>query len=150
MLSADTKVTNLKNPMKSRTYSELRHIETFQERFRYLALRGKVGKQTFGFNRWMNQDFYTSREWRQARDGIIVRDNGCDLGLEGYEIHKGLYIHHLNPITPEQIDAGEDCLFDPDNLITVTHRTHNAIHYGDENLLPKAPVERRSGDTKLW
>jgi hypothetical protein len=134
----------------NRSYSEVRRLETFIERFRYLALKGRVGEATFGFNRWINQDFYTSREWRQARDGIIVRDNGCDLGIDGYEIHSGLYIHHLNPITVEQIEAGDDCLFDPDNLITVAHRTHNAIHYGDERLLPQPVVERRPGDTKLW
>lgn len=134
----------------NRSYSEVRRLETFIERFRYLALKGRVGEATFGFNRWVNQDFYTSREWRQARDGIIVRDNGCDLGIDGYEIHSGLYIHHLNPITVEQIEAGDDCLFDPDNLITVAHRTHNAIHYGDERLLPQPVVERRPGDTKLW
>ena len=146
-----TKVVRTKKLMTtSRTYSELRRLETFEERFRYLALRGQVGQTTFGFNRWINQDFYTSREWRQARTEIIVRDNACDLGIEGYEIHKGLYIHHLNPITAEQIEAGEDCLFDPNNLITVAHRTHNAIHYGDESLLPRPPVERRAGDTKLW
>lgn len=136
--------------MKRRTYSELRRIDAFEERFRYLALRGQVGEATFGFNRWMNQDFYRSREWRQTRDDIIVRDNGCDLGLDGYEIHKGLYIHHLTPITPAQIEAGDDCLLDPDNLITVALQTHNAIHYGDESLLPRPPVERRPGDTKLW
>lgn len=98
----------------------------------------------------MNQGFYTSREWRNARDGIIIRDNGCDLGIEGYEIHRGLFIHHLNPITPAQIEAGDPALLDPNNLITVTHNTHNAIHYGDERMLPKPPVERRAGDTKLW
>lgn len=134
----------------SRSYSELRQLETFEERFRYLALRGNVGQSTFGFDRWANQDFYTSREWRQARDGIIVRDNGCDLGLDGYEIHRGLYIHHLNPITLEQLEEGDDCLLDPNNLITVTHRTHNAIHYGDERQLPLRPVDRTPGDTKLW
>lgn len=134
----------------SRSYSELRQLETFEERFRYLALKGNVGQSTFGFDRWVNQGFYTSREWRQARDGIIVRDNGCDLGLEGFEIHRGLYIHHLNPITLEQLEAGDDCLLDPNNLITVTHRTHNAIHYGDERQLPLRPVDRRPGDTKLW
>jgi hypothetical protein len=134
----------------SRSYSELRQLETFEERFRYLALKGSVGQSTFGYDRWVNQGFYTSREWRQARDGIIVRDNGCDLGLDGYEIHKGLYIHHLNPITFEQLEEGDDCLLDPDNLITVTHRTHNAIHYGDEKQLPLKPVDRRAGDTKLW
>lgn len=134
----------------SRSYSELRQIETFEERFRYLALRGRVGESTFGFNRWVNQGFYTSREWRQTRDSIIVRDNGCDLGIDGYEIHRGLYIHHLNPITLQQVESGDDCLLDPDNLITVTHRTHNAIHYGDERLLPRQLAERRPGDTKLW
>ncbi len=134
----------------SRSYKELRNLETFEERFRYLALKGSVGQSTFGFDRWVNQGFYTSREWRQTRDGIIVRDNGCDLGLEGYEIHKGLYIHHLNPITLEQLEEGDDCLLDPDNLITVTHRTHNAIHYGDERQLPLRPVDRKPGDTKLW
>lgn len=134
----------------NRTYSELRRIEDFEERFRYLALRGRVGESTFGFNRWINQDFYRSREWRQARDEIIVRDNGCDLGIDGYEIHRGLYIHHLTPVTAEQIEAGDDCLVDPNNLITVSLRTHNAIHYGDESLLPQKLVERRPGDTKLW
>jgi hypothetical protein len=136
--------------MRRRSYSELRRLDTFEERFRYLALRGNVGQSTFGFDRWVNQEFYTSKEWRQARTGIIVRDNGCDLGLDGYEIHSGLYIHHINPITLEQITSGDPCIFDPDNLITVTHRTHNAIHYGDERLLPKPLVERRPGDTKLW
>lgn len=133
-----------------RSYSELRRIATFEERYRYLALRGQVGRSTFGFDRYMNQGFYTSREWRNARDGIIIRDNGCDLGIEGYEIHRGLFIHHLNPITPAQIEAGDPALLDPNNLITVTHNTHNAIHYGDERMLPKPPVERRAGDTKLW
>lgn len=136
--------------MLIRTYAELRQIDSFEERYRYLSLRGKVGESTFGFNRWVNQDFYTSREWRQARDGIIVRDNGCDLGIEGYEIHHGLYIHHLNPITLQQIESGDPCIFDPNNLITVTHRTHNAIHYGDERMLPRPPVDRKPGDTKLW
>lgn len=136
--------------MSKRSYREVRQLETFLERFRYLALRGNVGQQTFGFDRWINQGFYTSREWRQARDAIIVRDEGCDLGLEGYEIHDRIYIHHINPITLEQLEAGDPCLLDPDNLITVTHRTHNAIHYGDERLLPRPLVERKPGDTKLW
>lgn len=133
-----------------RTYSELRRLETYKQRFRYLALRGVVGEATFGFNRWVNQDFYSSREWRQARHGIIARDNGCDLGVEGYEIHTDLYIHHLNPITLDQIVSGDPCILDPENLITVAHQTHNAIHYGDERLLPQPFVERRPGDTKLW
>lgn len=134
----------------SRTYSELRQLRTFIERFRYLSLRGKVGQTTFGFDRWVNQGFYRSREWKQARSGVIVRDNGCDLGIEGYDIHDRIYIHHLNPLTLEQIESGDPCMLDPDNLITVTHRTHNAIHYGDERLLPIAPIERKPGDTKLW
>lgn len=133
-----------------RSYSELRQLKTFVERYRYLALRGKVGQSTFGFDRHVNQGFYTSREWRHARDGIIVRDNGCDLGIEGHEIHHGLYIHHLNPITLQQIESGDPCILDPNNLITVTHNTHNAIHYGDERMLPRPIVERRPGDTKLW
>lgn len=133
-----------------RSYSELRHFETFVERYRYLALRGVVGESTFGFDRWANQAFYTSREWRNARHGIIVRDNGCDLGIDGHEIHSGLFIHHLNPITMAQIESGDPCILDPDNLITVTHGTHNAIHYGDERLLPRPLVDRKPGDTKLW
>lgn len=133
-----------------RTYSRLRRFDTFLERYRYLSLRGKVGESTFGFDRHVNQAFYRSTEWRQTRDRIIVRDNGCDLGVEGYEIHSGLHIHHLNPITLQQIEAGDPCLFDPENLITVTQNTHNAIHYGDERMLPRPLVERRPGDTKLW
>ncbi|QNN98167.1 HNH endonuclease [Streptomyces phage Maya] len=134
----------------NRSYRELRKLTTFAERFRYLALRGNVGQATFGFDRWVNQGFYTSREWRQARDRIIVRDEGCDLGIEGYEIHDRVYIHHINPITLAQLESGDPCLLDPDNLITVTHRTHNAIHYGDERLLPRPLVARQPGDTKLW
>lgn len=136
--------------MMSRSYRDLRRLSTFEERFRYLALRGRVGRETFGFDRWVNQGFYKSREWRQARDQVIVRDSGCDLGVEGYEIYDKIYIHHINPITLEQIERGDPCLVDPDNLITVTHRTHNAIHYGNERLLPSPLVERRPGDTKLW
>jgi len=134
----------------SRSYRELRQLATFEERFRYLSLRGSVGQATFGFDRWINQGFYTSREWRQARDGIIVRDEGCDLGIDGYEIYDRIYIHHINPITLEQLESGDPCLLDPDNLITVTHQTHNAIHYGDERLLPRPLVDRKPGDTKLW
>jgi len=109
-----------------------------------------VGESNFGFNRWVNQAFYASREWKTARHEIIVRDLGCDLGIEGYEIHRGLHIHHLNPITLQQIESGDPCILDPDNLITVTQRTHNAIHYGNESLLPRPPIERKPGDTNLW
>lgn len=133
-----------------RSYSEVRRLSTFEERYRYLALRGVVGAATFGFDRWANQAFYRSSEWKNARDGIIVRDNGCDLGVDGYEIYDRIYIHHLNPITLQQIETGDPCILDPDNLIVVTHNTHNAIHYGDERMLPRKLVERRPGDTKLW
>lgn len=133
-----------------RTYSELRRLDTFEERFRYLALRGSVGRSTFGFDRYINQGFYTSREWRRVRDEIIVRDNGCDLGVDGYEIHDRLLIHHMNPIEASHIVRGDEDLLDPRFLITTSHRTHNAIHYGDESQLPRPLVERRPGDTRLW
>lgn len=133
-----------------RTYSELRSIATFEERFRYLALNGRVGIETFGFDRYLNQKFYRSQEWQSIRPAVIVRDLGCDLGIDGYEIHSDLYIHHMNPITPDQLVEGDPDVLDPEFLITTTHRTHNAIHYGDENLLPRRLVERRPGDTKMW
>lgn len=136
--------------MKIRTYSELRRIPTFEERFAYLDLRGQVGESTFGFNRWVNQRFYRSHSWKQARDFAIVRDNGCDLGIPGYEIHGRIMVHHMNPITQEDLEHGTDLVLDPEYLITTTHRTHNAIHYGDDSLLPRQVVERRPGDTKLW
>jgi hypothetical protein len=136
--------------MKIRSYSELQNINDFEDRFRYLALRGEVGAATFGFDRWINQQFYTSSQWKQIRHFVITRDNGCDLGVDGYEIHSRLVIHHMNPMLPNDIIHGDDSILDPENLITTTHRTHNAIHYGDEKLLPKPFVERRRGDTKLW
>jgi hypothetical protein len=136
--------------MRTRSYSELSRIETFEDRFEYLSLLGEVGKATFGFDRWINQQFYRSYEWRQVRDFVIVRDNGCDLGVPGYEIHTQLMVHHMNPVTSEALTHGEDWITDPEYLITTTHRTHNAIHYGDDSLLPRAPVERKPGDTKLW
>lgn len=133
-----------------KSYSELIRFETLTERFHYLALGGQVGRATFGAERYLNQRFYTSREWRHARDIVISRDLGCDLGLEGHDIHTRLYIHHLNPMTVAEIRNGDDSMLDPENLITTTHLTHNAIHYGDESLLPRPLVERRPGDTKLW
>jgi len=133
-----------------RSYRELRRLETIEERFNYLALKGDVGAATFGFDRWMNQEFYRSTQWRRVRSVVIARDLGLDLGVPGFEIHKGLYIHHMNPITLSDIREGDDSLLDPDNLITTSHGTHNAIHYGDRSLLPKKLVERRPGDTKLW
>lgn len=133
-----------------KTYSELMGHHTIEDRFRYLALRGRVGETTFGFDRWMNQQFYTSSQWRMVRHHIIARDNGCDLGIEGYDIHKGLVIHHLNPMSVEDLRSGDPKILDPEFLITTTLHTHNAIHYGDERLLPYVLVERKRGDTKLW
>lgn len=133
-----------------RTYAELRRIETFEERWHYLALHGGVGVSTFGYDRYINQRFYASNQWQQLRHHIIVRDNGCDLGVEGYEIHSGILIHHMNPMNADDIAHGDSSILDPEFLITTTHRTHNAIHYGDERLLPRSLVERKRGDTKLW
>ena len=136
--------------MRIRSYSELRRLETFEERYHYLALRGNVGEVTFGFDRYINQQFYRSREWKQIRDKVIVRDNGCDLGVEGYEIHSRIFIHHMNPMSAQEIKNGDESIIDPRYLITTTNRTHNAIHYGDESLLLKPFVPRQAGDTKLW
>lgn len=133
-----------------RTYSELVALETFEERFQYLALRGSVGRSTFGTDRWMNQRFYTSREWRSLRYEVIARDNGCDLGVPGYEANEAIFIHHMNPMLPDDIVQGSSDILDPEFLISVTHRTHNAIHYGDDRQIPRQFVERRPGDTKLW
>lgn len=136
--------------MTSKSYSVLRRIPTFEERYDYLALKGHVGESTFGFDRWVNQNFYTSPMWRRVRDAVIVRDHGCDLGILGYDIHTGLLVHHMNPMTAQDIENGEEWILDPEFLITTTHRTHNAIHYGNKNLLPQPLVERRPGDTRLW
>lgn len=133
-----------------RTYSELRRLRSFEDRFDYLELHGQVGLSTFGFDRWMNQQFYTSHEWYRVRDEVIVRDHGCDLGVRGYEIHVGLLVHHMNPMTVNDIRDGEEWILDPEYLITTSHRTHNAIHYGNRNLLPRTVIERRPGDTNLW
>lgn len=136
--------------MTNRSYDELRRLTTFEDRFRYLSLAGIVGEQTFGGERYLNQRFYNSSPWRRVRDFIIVRDGGCDLGFPGREIYGSVYIHHINPIQPEDLKFGRESLLDPDNLITVSFRTHNAIHYGDESLLVKEYVERTPGDTKEW
>lgn len=136
--------------MRIRSYSELRRIPTFEERFDYLQLKGSVGAKTFGFERYLNQQFYRSTQWRQTRDIVIARDLGMDLGIEGYEIYDRIIIHHMNPMTAEDIENGEGHILDPEFLITTCHNTHNAIHYGDASLLPQILVERRPGDTKLW
>ena len=133
-----------------RTYSELMRLPTFEERFRYLKLDGLVGKDTFGFDRYLNQEFYRSKEWKEVRDFVIVRDNGCDLGMDGYEIVGRIYIHHMNPITVNDIVHSSDFLLNPDYLVCMSHNTHNAVHYGDEDLLVTAPVERRKNDTCPW
>lgn len=136
--------------MRVRTYSELQRINSFEDRYRYLALSGSVGSSTFGFDRWINQQFYRSSQWKQIRNHVIARDLGCDLGVEGYEIHDSVLIHHMNPMTVSDVVHGNSSILDPEFLISTTHRTHNAIHYGDEKLLPQPFVERRPGDTKLW
>jgi hypothetical protein len=133
-----------------RTYSELTRYDTIEERYRYLALRGGVGDSTFGFDRYINQQFYRSRQWKQIREHVIARDLACDLGVPGFEIYSQLVIHHMNPMRVDDIVDGDPSILDPEFLITTTHQTHNAIHYGSEERLPKVFVERRRGDTKLW
>lgn len=136
--------------METLTYSELKKLKTYKERFDYLKRAGNIGEETFGPDRFLNQKFYASKEWKQVRDKVIVRDNGCDLGCDGYDIFDKPMIHHLNPVTKEQLVNHDPCLLDPENLITVTKLTHNAIHYGSFDILPTEPVERKPGDTKLW
>lgn len=138
------------NTTTIRTYSQLKQLQTFEERYDYLKLGGVVGEDTFGFDRYMNQNFYRSREWKHVRDEVIMRDNGCDLGVDGHEIRGKILIHHMNPITSEDIHRVSDYLLNPEYLICVTHRTHNAIHYGDESLIVTAPIERTQNDTCPW
>lgn len=138
------------NQMSIKTYSELITLPTYEERFNYLKLEGVVGEMTFGFDRYLNQKLYTSQEWKTVRNRVIVRDNGCDLACEGYEIYGKILIHHINPITVEDVINRNPIIFDLENLISTTHNTHNAIHYGDENLLIKGPIERTKNDTIPW
>lgn len=143
--------TNLGSMMTTtRRYSELRRLSTFDERFEYLLLGGQVGRSTFGFDRHINQKFYMSWEWKRVRQQVILRDEGCDLGIPGYEIHSNLLIHHINPMDSNDIVHGEEWILNPEYLITTTHATHNAIHYGDRSLLPKVVMARNPGDTRLW
>jgi hypothetical protein len=135
---------------KIRTYSELRELDTFELRYRYLKLQGFVGQRTYGFDRWINQLFYRSQQWKAIRNQVIVRDNGCDLGVPGFEIYSGLLVHHMNPMTLKELEHGDDVILNPNFLITTSLQTHNAIHYGDENLLPRGPITRKLGDTTLW
>jgi hypothetical protein len=134
----------------NRSYTNLRKLSSFEERYDYLKLNGEVGTSTFGFDRYINQRFYTSYEWKQARHRVILRDNGCDLGVPGYEIHGDLLIHHINPMVPDDIIHGEEWIFDPEYLITTTPHTHNAIHFGNDSLLPKIVTDRMPDDTTLW
>lgn len=134
----------------SRTYSDLLQFDTLEERFEYLRLDGRVGERTFGHERFINQRFYRSLDWSRIRDLVAIRDNGCDLGVPGHDIHGKALIHHMNPMRPEDIIDFKEENLDPEFLITVSHRTHNAIHYGDEKHLPRPFVERSAGDTLLW
>lgn len=137
--------------MNGKRYSEMITMSEFDDRFRYAKLDGQVGRDTFGFDRYLNQQFYRSKEWKRLRDQIIIRDNGCDLGVPGHEISGKIYIHHLNPLSPEDITESTGKLFDPDNLVCVSAETHNAIHYGDESILEKNKIiERSPGDTCPW
>lgn len=144
------KVNRMNRKTSIKTYSELITLPTFEERFAYLQLNGVVGQDTFGFDRYINQIFYQSDRWRSIRDQIIIRDNGCDLGVEGYDIYGTILIHHINPITLEDIKRESEFLLDPEYLITTTHNTHNAIHYGGANLLPETPIKRSRNDTCPW
>lgn len=138
------------NQMSIKCYSELITLPTFEERFNYLKLNGTVGKDTFGYDRYLNQILYKSQKWLSTRDIVIIRDNGCDLACEGYEIRGRILIHHINPITVEDILNENPIIFDPENLISTIHNTHNAIHYGDESLIIKGPIERTKNDTIPW
>lgn len=133
-----------------RTYSELIQFDTFLERFKYLKLDGQIGRDTFGFDRYLNQLLYKCPEWQTARGDTIIRDNGCDLGIQGREINKGIIVHHMNPISVEDIKNLNPIIFDPEFLISTLLRTHNAIHYGDANGLNRDPIERRPNDTIPW
>lgn len=136
--------------MSIKTYSELSRLKTFEERYQYLRLNGSVGRDTFGFDRYLNQVFYRSQKWKSIRNRVIIRDNGCDLGIEGREINGRILIHHMNPISLDDIVNESDLLLDPEYLICTVHSTHNAIHYGDENLLILDPIVRSKNDTCPW
>jgi hypothetical protein len=133
-----------------KTYTELKQINNFEDRYDYLKLNSIVGESTFGYDRYLNQMLYRSKRWLQIRDSVIIRDNGCDLGIEGYEIFGKVIIHHMNPITIKDIETESDNIFNPEFLISVSMKTHNAIHFGDDKLLSKKIIERTRNDTCLW
>lgn len=149
-LHSDHILVNLMKKQMRRTYSELIKIPDYLDRFRYCQLHGEVGKETFGFDRYLNQKFYSSKEWKSLREAIIIRDNGFDLGHPDVTINGRIYVHHLNPLTLKELAEGGEDLFNPENFISVSYDTHNAIHFGDESLLPKGPVTRFPNDTCPW
>lgn len=134
----------------TRSYTELLKFQTFEDRYEYLRLKGAVGEATFGSERYLNQDFYRSTQWKQVKNAVIARDLGMDLALEGHEIFDRIIVHHMNPMTVDAVAEGRAEILDPEFLVTTTHNTHNAIHYGSKSLLRQPLVERRRGDTKLW
>ena len=133
-----------------KTYSELCTLTSFEDRYEYLRIFGSVGKITFGYERYINQILYTSGPWRSLRNQIIIRDNACDLGIVGRDILSGIIVHHITPITIDDIECGNDLVYDPENLICTSLATHNAIHYGNASVLPAIPIDRKKGDTTLW
>lgn len=137
--------------MSIRTYTEMIKLSTFEERFRYLQLNGNVGESTFGFDRFVNQYLYQrNKRWKEVRNEVIIRDNGCDLACEDRMMHSRIIVHHMNPLTLRDLEEDSDLVWDPEYLICVSHNTHNAIHYGNEDLLVKAPIERSKNDTCPW
>lgn len=138
------------NTTNIKTYSEMVRLPTFLERYRYLKIGGQVGEETFGYDRYLNQILYRSSEWKRFRRDIIIRDNGCDLACDGYEIIGKVLIHHIDPITVRDIELRDPKIFDPENVVSVTLNTHNAIHYGDESLLITEPLVRTPNDTCPW
>lgn len=133
-----------------KTYTQLTKLKTFEGRYQYLRIRSTVGESTFGYDRYLNQILYGSRRWKRTRDGIIIRDEACDLGVKDYEIRGRILVHHINPITVEDIEEDRDIVYDPENLISTSPNTHQAIHFGDESLLPQVPIERSRNDTCPW
>lgn len=140
----------MKKDNRIRTYHEMIRLPTFEERFEYLKLSGSVGAETFGFDRYLNQDFYRSEEWKRVRRAVIARDSGCDLAVRGREMDSGIHVHHMNPIGPEDILEHSDRLLNPEYLVCVSDVTHKAIHYGNSDSIVRDPVERRPGDTCPW